>query len=91
MLFFDLIVHHELYLLTKIETTEIHITNSNTTNLLDRQHGQGTHCTKMSADSLAKMPQNLSAQFVCPIPKVLDLNEIRLRVRSKTAGGLFQN
>ena len=58
MLFFDLTVHHELYLLTKIETTEIHITNSNTTNLLDRQHGQGTHCTKMSADSLAENTPN---------------------------------
>ena len=28
---------------------------------------------------IPKMPQNLSAQFVCPIPKVLDFNEKRLR------------
>ena len=35
-------------------------------------------CTKMGADSSAEktqMPQNLSAQFVCPSPKVLDFNE----------------
>ena len=25
-----------------------------------------------------QMPQNLSAQFVCPIPKVMDFNEKRL-------------
>ena len=45
------------------------------------KHGQGTRCTKMGADSLAKipqMPQNLSAQFVCSSPKVLDFNEKRL-------------
>ena len=27
---------------------------------------------------ITKMPQNLSAQFVCPSPKVLDFNEKRL-------------
>ena len=27
---------------------------------------------------IPKMPQNLSAQFVCPNPKVLDFNEKRL-------------
>ena len=35
----------------------------------------------MGADSLAEntpMPQNLSAQFVCPNSKVLDFNEIIL-------------
>ena len=45
------------------------------------KHGQGTHCTKMGADSLAENTpnsHNLSAQFVCPSPKVLDLNEKRL-------------
>ena len=42
------------------------------------KHGQGTHCTKMGADCLAKntpKSQNLSAQFVCPSPKVQDFNE----------------
>ena len=35
------------------------------------------HYTKIGADSLAvsQMPQNLSAQFVCPSPKVLDFDE----------------
>ena len=45
---------------------------------MDRKHGQGTHCTKMGADSLVKipqMPQNLSAQFVCPSPKVWDFRK----------------
>ena len=45
------------------------------------KHGQGTQCTKIFADSLAKnpqMPQNLSAQFVSRSPKVLDFNEKRL-------------
>jgi hypothetical protein len=35
----------------------------------------------MSADSLAEntpIPQNLSAQFVCPSSKILDFNEKRL-------------
>ena len=44
------------------------------------KHVQGTHCTKMGADSsagtkISQMPQNLSAQFDCPNPKVLDFNE----------------
>ena len=46
------------------------------------KHGKGTHCTKLGDNSLAKntpqMPQNLSAQFDCPSPKVLDFNEKRL-------------
>ena len=46
------------------------------------KHGQGTHCTKMGADSSAENPPNapefLSAQFVWPSPKVLDFNEKRL-------------
>jgi hypothetical protein len=40
---------------------------------------QGTHYTKKGADSLAEkipqIPQNLYAQFVCPSPKGLDVNE----------------
>jgi hypothetical protein len=28
---------------------------------------------------IPQMPQNLSAQFVCPSPKVLDFNEKRLQ------------
>ena len=43
------------------------------------KHGQETHCTKMGADivrlKIPKMPQNLSAQFVYPSPKVVDFNE----------------
>ena len=44
----------------------------------NEKHGQGTHCTKVGADSLAKNtanPQNLFVQFVCPSPKVLDFHE----------------
>ena len=55
--------------------------------------GPGTHCTKMGADSLAEntkkipqMPQNLSAQFVCPSPKVPDFNEKRLHWASVVCG-----
>jgi hypothetical protein len=51
------------------------------------------HCTKMGANISVKktqMPQNLSAQFVCPSPKVLDFNEKRLHwasvVRAFTQG-----
>ena len=33
-----------------------------------------------------KMPQNLSAQFVCPSPKVLDFNEKRLHWASVVRG-----
>ena len=43
------------------------------------KHGRGTHSTKMGADivwpKIPQMPQNLSAHFVCPSPKVLDYNE----------------
>ena len=38
-----------------------------------RNNGQGTHCTKMGADKLAENTPNaakISAQFVCPSPKV---------------------
>ena len=42
------------------------------------KHGQGTHCTKMCADSLAENTPNLSAQFVSLSPKVLDFNDKRL-------------
>jgi hypothetical protein len=42
------------------------------------QHGQGTHCTKMDAGSLAKNTPNAPG-FIYPIclpkPKVLDFNE----------------
>ena len=33
-----------------------------------------------------QMPQNVSAQFVCPSPKVLDFNEKRLRWASIVRG-----
>ena len=45
------------------------------------KHGQGTHCSKMHADSSAQNNPNVSefsAQFVCPSPKVLDFIEKRL-------------
>ena len=31
---------------------------------------------------ISQMPQNLSSQFVCPSPKVLDFNEKRLHCAS---------
>ena len=49
----------------------------------NEKDGQGTHCTKMGADSAAENIPNsiateLSAQFFCPSSKVLDFNEKRL-------------
>ena len=35
---------------------------------------------------IPQMPQNLSAQFVCPSPKVLDFNEKRLHWASVVCG-----
>ena len=49
--------------------------------MIDGKHGQGTHSTKMGADKSPKipqMPQILSAQIVCPSPKVWDFDEKRL-------------
>ena len=49
--------------------------------MINGKHGQGTHSTKMGAEELPKipqMPQNLSAQIVCPSPKVWDFDEKRL-------------
>ena len=42
-------------------------------NVINGKHWQGTHSTKMGADRLfenmyPQMPQNLSAQIVCPSP-----------------------
>ena len=46
---------------------------------MNGKHGQGTHYTKMGADKSAeKIPKNLSAQIVCPSPKVWDFDEKRL-------------
>jgi hypothetical protein len=42
--------------------------------LNNEKDGQGTHCTKMDADSLAKNTPN-APEFVCPSPKGLDFNE----------------
>ena len=53
------------------------------------KHGQGTHCTKIGVDSWPKipqMPQNLSALFVYPSPKVLNFNEKRLHCVSIVHG-----
>ena len=38
---------------------------------------------------IPQMPHNLSAQFVCPRPKVLDFNEKRLQWASVVRGLLF--
>jgi hypothetical protein len=49
--------------------------------LIHGKHGQGTHINKIGAENWLKIPQrpqNLSAQFVCPSPKVWDFNEKRL-------------
>ena len=46
---------------------------------------KGTHCTKMSVDSLAKNTPN-APEFICPIPKVLDFNEKRLYWASVVRG-----
>ena len=35
---------------------------------------------------ITQMPQNLSAQFVCPSPKVMDFNEKRLHWASVVRG-----
>jgi hypothetical protein len=35
---------------------------------------------------ILQMPQNESAQFVCPSPTVLDFNEKRLHLASKVRG-----
>ena len=45
------------------------------------KHGQGTHGPKWVLivwPKILQIPQNLSAQFVCSSPKVLDFNEKRL-------------
>ena len=48
--------------------------------MINGKHGQGIHCTKLGADSLAKNTLN-APEFICPIclpnPKVLDFNEKR--------------
>ena len=40
------------------------------------RHGQGTHCTKKGADSLAENTPN-APEFICPSSKVWDFNEER--------------
>ena len=57
--------------------------------LSNGKHGQGTHYTKMGADSLAENTRNahnLSTQFVCSSPKVLDFNDKRLHRASVVRG-----
>ena len=52
-----------------------------------------THCTKMGADSLAENTPNapeLSAQFVCPSPKVLDFNKKRLHWATVVRGFIYE-
>ena len=52
----------------------------------NEKHGQGIHCTKVVLIVWLKMPQNLSAKFVCPSSKVLDFNEKRLHCASLVRG-----
>ena len=40
----------------------------------------------INQSTIPKMPQNLSAQFVCPSPKVLDFGEKRLHWASVVRG-----
>ena len=40
----------------------------------DGKHGQGTHCTKMGAESLAENTTN-APEFICPSPTILDFND----------------
>ena len=54
--------------------------------MINGKHGQGTHCTKMGADSLAENTPNLSAQFVCLSPKVWYFDEKRLHWASVVRG-----
>ena len=49
------------------------------------KHGQGTHCTKMGADSLAENTPN-APEFICLSPKVLDSNDKRLHWMSVVRG-----
>ena len=48
------------------------------------KHGQGTHCTKMVADSLAEIAEiaENAPEFICPSPKALDFNDRRLYLAS---------
>ena len=41
----------------------------------NEKHGQGTHSTKMNWPKITQMPQNVSAQIVCPSPKVWDFDK----------------
>ena len=45
------------------------------------KNGQGTHCTKMSADILAENTPN-TPKYICPSPKVWNFNEKRLHLAS---------
>ena len=47
------------------------------------KHGNSTLLTVTKCvPTIPEMPQNLSAQFVCPSPKALDFNEKRLHLVS---------
>ena len=52
------------------------------------KHGQGTVPKWMLIvwPKMPQMPKNLSAQFVCPSPKVLNVNEKRLHWASVVPG-----
>ena len=52
----------------------------------------GTHSIKIGADSSAEntpLPHNLSAKFVCPSPKILDVNGKRLHWASVVRGPAY--
>ena len=50
--------------------------------MINGKHGQGTYTVPkwvlINRPKIPQMPQNLSAQIVCPSPKVWDFNEKRL-------------
>ena len=58
--------------------------------MINGKYGQGTHSPEMGADIRPKIPQNLSAQFVCPSRKVLNIIEKRLHQASVIRNGMYQ-
>jgi hypothetical protein len=61
--------------------------------LINGKHGQATHSPEMGADirpKIPQIPQNLSAQFVCPSRKVLNIIEKRLHQASVIRNGMYQ-
>ena len=53
-------------------------------------NGQGTHSTKMDADSSAENTPN-APTFICPSPKIWDFDEKRLHWASVVRGRLLRH